>query len=56
MDDYAKLNSQEAHHLKMLLRFKSKENPSMPVNKWSRLAIVVDSEVEDVKYLLEITE
>ena len=58
LDDYNRLNSQEAHFLKQLLRFKSKENPpaGRMVQPWSRVGIVLDSDVADLKFLLEISE
>lgn len=28
----------------------------MPFKEWSRVALVVDSDIEDVKYLLEISD
>lgn len=44
--------------MKHFLRFKCKENPplSRQVHLWSRVALVVDSEIPNVKYLLEVTE
>ena len=40
---------------KLLLRFKSKDNPKSPLKKWSRVALVIDTDVQDVKMLLEVT-
>lgn len=56
IDNYTMLNSQEAHYMKHLLRFKCKESPQRIVQLWSRIALVVDSDIADVKYLLEVTE
>ena len=42
--------------MKHFLRLKFKENPQRLVNLWSRVAIVVDSELPDMKFILEITE
>ncbi len=54
LDNYTRLNSQQAHFLKLLLRFKCKENPTIPLKLWSRVGLVIDTDIEDVKYLLEI--
>jgi hypothetical protein len=56
VDNYTLMNSQEAHYLKHFLRFKAKENPKRVVELWSRVAIVVDSEIPDMKFILELTE
>jgi hypothetical protein len=42
--------------MKHFLRFKCKESPLRNVQLWSRVALVVDSDIPDVKYLLEISE
>jgi hypothetical protein len=42
--------------MKHFLRFKCKESPLRIVQLWSRVALVVDSDIPDVKYLLEISE
>ncbi|CDW81518.1 UNKNOWN [Stylonychia lemnae] len=54
-DNYTMMNSQESHLMKQLVRFKCRESPPVSQKLWSRLGIVVDTEIEDVKYLLEIT-
>ena len=56
IDNYTMLNSQEAHYMKHLLRFKCKESPLRHVQLWSRVALIVDSDIPDVKYLLEVSE
>ena len=56
VDNYTMLNSQEAHYMKHFLRFKCKESPQRVVQQWSRLALVVESDIPDVKYLLEVTQ
>jgi len=38
------------------MRFKCKENPDKITSLWSRVAIVVDSELPDLKYLIEVNE
>ena len=50
------MNSQEAHFIKHFLRFKGKENPQRLVQPWSRVALVIDTDISDLKFLLEITE
>lgn len=37
------------------MRFKSKDNPTFAKKLWSRIGIIIDSDIEDVKYLLEIS-
>eukprot|EP00347_Sterkiella_histriomuscorum_P022262 403331105 len=54
-DNYTMLNTQEAHILRQLLRFKCKDNPPFAKKLWSRIGIIIDSDIEDVKYILEIT-
>lgn len=56
IDNYTTMNSQEAHYLKHFLRFSGKDNPDRVVQLWSRAAIVVDSELPDLKFILEVTE
>jgi hypothetical protein len=56
IDNYTMMNSQEAHYMKHFLRFKCKENPERIVQLWSRVALIIDSDIPDVKYLLEVTE
>ena len=56
IDNYTMMNSQEAHYLKQHLRFSGKDNADRVVELWSRVAIVVDSELPDLKYILEVTE
>ena len=56
VDNYTLMNSQEAHYMKHFLRFKCKESPQRVVAQWSRLALVVDSDIPDVKHLIEVTE
>ncbi len=38
------------------MRFKDKGNEDDAFKLWSRIAIVVQSDIEDVSYLLEITD
>lgn len=57
-DDYTKLNSQTCHQLKQSIRVKTKqfEGDQVDVTKqWGSIGIVIDSEVEEVKYILSIT-
>jgi hypothetical protein len=57
VDNYTLMNSQEAHQLKQFLRFKAKENPSGAlIQLWSRVGIVVDSDISDLKFLIEVSE
>ena len=42
--------------MKHFIRFKCKENPQRLVQQWSRVCLVVDCDIPDVHYLLEVTE
>ena len=54
-DDYTRMNSQTLHIFKQCLRLKSDIKNFDLVNQWCRVAIVIDSDVEDIKYVLELT-
>ena len=54
-DGYTKLNTQVLHALKKALRLKQSMDMFGTVKQWCRVAIVIDSDVEEIKYLLELT-
>ena len=43
------------HAFKKCLRVKSQINDYNKIKQWCRLAIVLDSDVDDIKYVLELT-
>ena len=51
-DNYTRLNTQVLHYFKRSLRTKQNMDLFYPIKQWSRCAIVVDSEIEEVKYVL----
>ena len=51
-DDYTRLNRQVLHFFKRALRTKENMDVFYPIKQWCRLGIVVDSDVEQVKYIL----
>ena len=51
-DDYTKMNTQVLHYFKRSLRTKQNVGVFHPIKQWCRIGIVVDSEVEEVKYIL----
>ena len=42
------------HAFKKCLRVKSSINDYSQIQQWCRLAIVLDSDVDDIKYVLEL--
>ena len=54
-DDYTRMNSQTLHIFKQCLRMKSDIKNFDLVNQWCRVAIVIDSDIEEIKYVLELT-
>ena len=61
-DDYTKMNTQVCHIVKMLLRLKVDYQKSVSdyddpeqIYQWSRAALVVNSSVAEIKYLVEFT-
>jgi hypothetical protein len=55
-DDYTQLNAQTLHVLKMTLRLKSDIMDFGMIQQWCRVGIILDSDIEDIKYVLELTE
>ena len=51
-DDYTMLNRQVLHYFKRSLRTKQNMDVHYPVKQWCRMGIVVDSDVEEIKYIL----
>ena len=51
-DDYTRLNRQVLHHFKKSLRTKQNMDVFYPIKQWCRTGIVVDSDVDEVKYIL----
>ena len=51
-DDYTRLNRQVLHFFKRALRTKENMDVFYPIKQWCRLGIVVDSDIEQVKYIL----
>ena len=54
-DDYTRMNTQTLHIFKQCLRMKSDIKNFDLINQWCRVAIVIDSDIEDIKYVLELT-
>lgn len=50
------MNGQTLHAFKKILRLKSQLDVIDNVKQWCRCGIVLDSDVEEIKYLLELTE
>jgi len=51
-DDYTLLNRQVLHFFKRSLRTKQNMDVFYPIKQWCRCGIVVDSEIEEIKYIL----
>lgn len=51
-DDYTLLNRQVLHAFKRSLRTKQNMDEFYPIKQWCRVGIVVDSDVEEIKYVL----
>lgn len=51
-DDYMRMNRQKLHYFKRSLRTKQNMDNFFPIKQWCNVGIVVDSDVEDVKYIL----
>ena len=55
-DEYTYLNSQTLHVLKMTLRLKSDIMDWGTIQQWCKVGIIVDTDIDDIKYVLELTE
>jgi len=55
-DDYTRLNAQTLHILKNSLRLKSDIKDFGIINQWCKIGIVLDSDIEQIKYMLELTD
>jgi hypothetical protein len=55
-DDYTILNAQTLHVLKNNLRLKSDIKDFGLINQWCRIGIIMNSDIEEIKYVLELTE
>ena len=51
-DNYTRMNRQKLHYFKRALRTKQNMNLFCPIKQWCNVGIVVDSDIEDVKYIL----
>jgi len=49
------MNGQVLHAFKKCLRLKLNLNDNADIKQWCRVGIVLDSEIPEVKYLLELT-
>jgi hypothetical protein len=54
-DGYTKMNSQVLHAFKKALRLKQDMDNFTNIKQWSRIGIIIDSDVEGIKYVLELT-
>ena len=54
IDGYTKLNSQTYHSFQKHLRLKQNIDDPNDVKQWCRMAIVIDSPIPEIKYLLEL--
>ena len=54
-DGYTMMNGQTLHAFKKILRLKSQLDVVDNIKQWCRCGIVIDSDVEEIKYLLELT-
>lgn len=54
VDTYTKLNGQIHHAFLKHLRLKQNIDDPSDIKQWCRMAIVIDSEVPEIKYLLEL--
>lgn len=55
-DDYTRMNAQTLHILKNNLRLKSDIKDFGLINQWCKIGIILDSDVEEIKYVLELTD
>ena len=55
-DDYTEMNSQTLHAFKKCLRLKQDLSDMKEIKQWSRIGIVIESDIEEIKYLLELTD
>ena len=55
-DEYTIMNPQTMHVFKKCLRLKSDIKDFGIINQWCKIAIILDSDVDDIKYVLELTE
>ena len=51
-DDYTRLNRQVLHFFKRALRTKENTDIYYPIKQWCRMGIIIDSDVEAIKYIL----
>ena len=54
-DDYTEINGQTLHAFKKCLRLKQNLDDFKEIKQWCRVAIVIDSDIDEIKYLLELT-
>lgn len=55
-DEYTIMNSQTLHSLKKCLRLKSDIKDQGLVPQWGKVAIIMDSDIPEIKYVLELTD
>ncbi len=55
IDGYTKLNRQTNHAFQKHLRLKQNIDDPNDLKQWCRAAIVIDSAIPEIKYLLELT-
>lgn len=55
-DEYTKMNAQTLHFLKITLRLKSDIMDFGVIQQWCKVGIILDTDIEDIKYILELTE
>ena len=55
-DDYTEMNAQTLHAFKKCLRLKQNLDDMREVKQWCRIGIVIDTDIDEIKYLLELKE
>jgi hypothetical protein len=55
-DDYTIMNAQTLHVLKKCLRLKSDIKDFGLIRQWCKIGVVLDSDIEEIKYVLELTD
>ena len=53
-DDYTEMNTQTLHAFKKCLRLKQDLSDMREIKQWSRVGIVIDTDIDRVKYVLEL--
>jgi len=53
-DDYTEMNTQTLHAFKKCLRLKQDLSDMREIKQWSRIGIVIDTDIDRVKYVLEL--